>query len=135
MEHLFPAPDMKRGTHAHQANRSARASHMLPGPLTFKGTNVVICSSFPARGRCPYILSLCSPDLRAHSSCLESYCIMPSSSAKGALGRSSAAWKDYREGIIGWGTSSQQDSLGVLPLGDRARDLSPLLSPNSIHQT
>lgn len=73
MEHLFPAPDMKRGTHVHEANSSARASHKLPGPLTLKATNVVICSSFHARGRCPYILSPSPPDLRAHGSCLESY--------------------------------------------------------------
>lgn len=82
-EHLFPAPDMKRGTHAHEANRSARASHMRPGPLTFKATHVVICSSLPARGRCPHTLSPCLPDLRDCSSCLESYYTQQSPSAKG----------------------------------------------------
>lgn len=96
MEHLFPAPDMKRGTHVHEANSSARASHKLPGPLTLKATNVVICSSFPARGRCPYIL--CPrrpPDLRAHSSCLEFYYIRHPLVPRGLSDVTGAAcWKD-----------------------------------------
>ena len=49
MKHLFPAPDMKRGTHAREANRLVRPSHVLPGLLRSKATNVVICSVFACK--------------------------------------------------------------------------------------
>lgn len=128
MEHLFPAPEMKRKTHAHEAHRSARASHMLPGLLAFGATHGVICSSLSARGKCPHTLSPCPPDLRDHSSWLESYYMHPSLSTKGLseagvqlAGRTT--WKREMcqmgyQGSAGlfWSPSSGWQGLRLVPL-------------------
>lgn len=83
MKHLFPAPDMKRGTHAHEENRLVRLSHMLPGLLRSKATNVVICSIFACERQ---VSSRPEPEFiwpPTHSSCLRHCHTKQSLGAKG----------------------------------------------------